>query len=206
MKCKIAYALPGLITCAALAAGLALANSDSSNTPSGTDQSLAEMMKKVEPAMTPGPAHKTLDPLVGEWNVEVKMWMTPGEPPTVTKGSAKSAWVLKGRFVREEFDGDFMGQPFHGISYTGYDNVRRKYRSVWIDDMSTTIVTAEGDAEEGGKVIKMASDYACAMTGEAHKTGTQVYRILSRDKHVFEMYDPAQGNDSKVMELTYTRK
>jgi hypothetical protein len=43
------------------------------------------------------------------------------------------------------------------------------------------------------------------MTGEKNKATTQIYRVLSPDKHVFEMYDPAQGN-SKTMEITYTRK
>jgi hypothetical protein len=43
------------------------------------------------------------------------------------------------------------------------------------------------------------------MSGEKHKACKQVFRILSRDKHVFEMYDPAQG-DAKTMEITYTRK
>ena len=71
--------------------------------------------------------------------------------------------------------------------------------------MSTTMVTAEGDADTEGKVLTFGGNYACAMTGEKNKATTQIYRILSRDKHVFEMRDPAQG-DSKTMEITYTRK
>src|SRR5262249_30297250 len=152
-----------------------------------------------EAACTPGAAHKALEPLVGEWSAEVKMWMAPDGPPTISKGTAKSTWTLKERFVQEEFNGEFMGKPFHGISFTGYDNVRQKYRSVWLDDMSTTIVTSEGDADADGKVITFGGDYSCAMTGDKHKACKQVVRIVSRDKRVFEMYDPAQGG-SKTME------
>ena len=108
--------------------------------------------------------------------------------------------------MQEEFSGEFMGKPFHGISLTGYDNVRQKYRSVWVDDMSTTMVTSEGDADTAGKVFTFGGDYACAMTGEKHKKSTLIHRIISKDKHVFEMHDPAQGNNSKRMEITYTRK
>ena len=162
-------------------------------------------MKKAEELSTPGPAHKVLEPLVGDWSAEVKFWMAPDAPPTVTKGTAKSTWRLKDRYVQAEFNGEFMGKAFQGLSLTGFDNVRQKYRTVWIDDMSTTLVTSEGDADSGGKVITFKGDYACAMTGEKHKACKQVYRILSNDKHVFEMYDPAQG-DSKMMEITYTRK
>jgi len=163
-------------------------------------------VKKAEAFCTPGPAHQALDPLIGDWNAEVKMWMTPDAPPTITKGTSKNTWTLKGRFVQQEFNGEFMGKPFRGISFTGYDNVRQKYRSVWIDDMSTTMVTSEGDAEDGGKVITFGGEYACAMTGDKHKQTKQIFRIISRDKHVFEMHDPSKGDNSKEMEITYTRK
>jgi hypothetical protein len=167
------------------------------------DPQMAEMMKKAEAAAAPGEAHKALEPFIGKWEAEVKTWMTPGEPPTVTKGSAKSTWVMNGRFVQEEFSGEFMGKPFRGLSLTGYDNVRQKYRSVWIDDMSTTMVTSEGDADAAGKIFTFGGEYACAMTGEKNKKSTLIYRIINKDKHVFEMHDPAQG---KMMEITYTRK
>jgi hypothetical protein len=186
MKHKISYTLSALVAAGALIAGFALANDKEQK----LDPKVEELMKKAEAACTPGPAHEALEPLVGEWNAEVKMWMEP----------------LKGRFVQQEFNGEFIGKPFHGISFTGYDNVRQKYRSVWIDDMSTTIVTSEGDADSNGKVLALGGDYACAMTGEKHKQTKQIYRILSRDKHVFEMHDPTRGDNSKVMEITYTRK
>jgi hypothetical protein len=202
MKHKISYTLSALVAAGALIAGFALANDKEQK----LDPKVEELMKKAEAACTPGPAHEALEPLVGEWNAEVKMWMEPTAPPTISKGTAKSTWALKGRFVQQEFNGEFIGKPFHGISFTGYDNVRQKYRSVWIDDMSTTIVTSEGDADSNGKVLALGGDYACAMTGEKHKQTKQIYRILSRDKHVFEMHDPTRGDNSKVMEITYTRK
>jgi hypothetical protein len=197
MKRNLGYTFAALLVAGALIAD------DKAQKP---DAKMEELMKKAEAASTPGPAHKALDPLVGEWNAEVKMWMEPDAPPTVTKASAKSTWALKGRFVKQEFTGEFMGKPFNGVSYTGYDNVLQKYRSIWIDDMSTTIVTSEGDADAGGKVITLGGSYACAMTGEKDKANTQIYRIVSRDKHIFEMHDPTRGDKSKTMEITYTRK
>jgi hypothetical protein len=204
MKQTNRYICSAVLVAGTLIANCALAaeKSDSQK----LDPKMEEMMKKAEAACTPGAAHKLLEPLVGEWNVEVKMWMAPDAPPAVTKGSAKTTWTLKDRFVQQEFSGEFMGKPFHGISYTGYDNVRQKYRSVWIDDMSTTMVTSEGDADSDGKVITFGGDYACALTGEKHKETKQIYRILGPDKHVFEMHDPSKGDKSKEMEITYTRK
>jgi Protein of unknown function (DUF1579) len=202
MKHSIGYTCLGVA--GTLIVSLALANDQGSS--QKVDPKLEEMMKKAEARCLPGAAHKLLEPLVGEWNAEVKMWMTSDAPPTITKGTAKYSWTLKDRFVQQEFSGEFMGKPFRGISFTGYDNVRQKYRSVWIDDMSTTMVISEGDADSDGKVISFGGDYACPMTGEKHKETKQIYRILSADKHIFEMHDPTKGDNSRTMEIIYTRK
>ena len=204
MKYMLGYKWTAVAIAVTFIAAIALADDQASS--GKPDPKLEELMKKAEQACTPGTAHKALDPLVGEWNAEVKMWMDPEAPPTISKGTAKSTWALQGRYVQQEFTGEFMGKPFRGIGFTGYDNVREKYRSVWMDDMSTSMVTSEGDAEGAGKVIQFAGSYACAMTGEKNKQITQVYRVVSRDKHVFEMHDPTRGDKSKTMEITYTRK
>src|SRR5262245_12866373 len=204
MKKQIRYTGAALAVAATIVVSLALAE-DKPAVPK-LDPQMEEMMKKAEALSTPGPAHQALEPLVGDWNAEVKMWMTPDAPPTITKGTAKNNWALKGRFVQQEFSGEVMGKPFRGISFLRYDHVRQKYRSVWIDDMSTTMVTSEGDADTGGKIITLGGDYACAMTGDKHKQTKQIFRFLSRDKHVFEMHDPTKGENSKEMEITYTRK
>lgn len=201
MKDIVCYTGAALVA-GTLVAGLALA-SEKSQKP---DPKTEEMMKRMEAAGTPGAAHKALEPLVGEWNAEVKMWMDPAAPPSVTKGTAKSTWVLGGRFVQQEFNGEFMGKPFRGIGLTGYDNTKQTYNNVWVDDISTAMFTSEGRAEKGGRVITFEGTYDCAMTGQKDKQSKQIVRIISRDKHIFEMHDPGKGDKSKEMEITYTRK
>ena len=203
MKRSIYYSGAALTAAAVFVAGLALA--DNKTAPAAAAPS-AEAMKKMEQAMAPSAAHKALEPFVGEWKAEVKAWMAPGQPPTESKGTAKATWILDGRYVQEEFTGDFMGQPFRGVSLTGYDNVREKYRSMWVDNMSTTMVTTEGDFDAASKTLTLNGDYACAMTGDKHKQAKLVSRIVNKDKHVFEMHDPTLGANSKIMEITYTRK
>lgn len=187
---------------AVFVAGLALADN---KTPTA-EAKKADAAQIMAEAIAPGAKHKALEPFIGEWTAEIKAWMAPDQPPTESKGTAKATWILDGRYVQEEFTGDFMGQPFRGISLTGYDNIREKYRSVWMDNMSTTMVTSEGDFDAAGKVLTFNGDYACAMTGDKHRKARLVSRIISKDKHVFEMHDPALGVNSKMMEITYTRK
>lgn len=198
-----------LKTCSALAIAAALATpyalaEEKAAAKKGDPKMMEEMMKKAMAAGAPGAAHKAIEPLVGEWNVEVKTWMAPDAPPTVTKGSAKASWILDKRFIQEEFKGEFMGQPFNGLSLLGYDNMKKKYSSLWLDSMHTAMFVTEGEASEGGKVIKLEGSFHCPMT-DSVRSMKQVTRIESADKHIFEMYDPDQG-DRKTMEITYTRK
>ena len=104
-------------------------------------------MKKMAEGGTPGPAHKVLDALAGEWNVESRWWMAPDAPPAESKGTSKRHWALGGRYVQEEFSGEMMGAPFQGIGFTGYDNMKKKYVGVWMDSMSTAMFTTEGTAD-----------------------------------------------------------
>src|SRR5579859_3746178 len=89
-----------------------------------SDDERQEMQKRMEAAGTPGPAHKALDALAGNWKTEVKCWMEPGGSPHVSLGTAKASWVLNGRFLKEEFHGEVMGKPFTGRSLMGYDNIK----------------------------------------------------------------------------------
>jgi hypothetical protein len=123
----------------------------------------------------------------------------------VNKATAKAAWIMDGRFLQEEFNGEFMGKPFRGIGIIGYDNMKKQYSNFWIDDKHTAMFTSKGSATDGGKTITLEGEYDCPMTGEKNLTMKQVVRIVSRDKRILEMYDPAKG-DAKTMEITYTRK
>ena len=194
------YICTAVIVAGTLIASFALAEDASQK----TDPGMEEMIKKAEAAGTPGAAHKALEPLVGNWTAEVKSWMTPGAPPTVSQATAKSTWVMNGRFVQQEFTGDFMGKPFRGVGLTGYDNTKKKYSNVWIDDMHTSMFTSEGEGENN--VITLEGKYDCPITDRKDLPMKQVLLIVSQDKHVFEMHDPTKGSDSKTMEITYTRK
>jgi hypothetical protein len=98
MKHRLAYLGPALLIAGTLIVDVCMATENAGA--QKLDPAMQEMMKKAEAACAPGAAHQALEPLVGEWNVEVKTWMTPNAPPTISTGAAKSTWTLKGRFVQ----------------------------------------------------------------------------------------------------------
>jgi hypothetical protein len=167
-----------------------------------SDAEKQEMMKKMEAAGTPGPGHKALEPFVGNWKAEVKCWHEPGGSPHVSQGTSKATWTLNGRFLEEEFRGEMMGKPFRGLSLIGYDNTKQTFNSVWVSDMQTAMFVSEGRGENGNKVITLEGKTNCPATGRKDVLMKTVFRVISPDKHIFEMYD---GN-TKTMEITYTRQ
>jgi len=163
-----------------------------------------EIMRKVEAAGTPGPEHKALGSLVGNWKAEVKCWMDPGAAPEVTPGIAKATWQLKGRFLQEEFHGQMMGKPFTGQLLLGFDNTKQRFQSVWLSDNQTSMFISEGSGDSGNKVITLEGKATCPATGRKDFPMKTVLRWISPYKRVLEMFDGSKGN-AKTMEITYTR-
>ena len=165
------------------------------------DAEKQDMQKKMEAAATPGPAHKALEAFVGNWKGEVKTWCEPGGVPQVSKATSKAKWTLNGHFVEEEFHGEMMGKPFQGLMLMGYDNTKQKFNSVWISDMQTSMMTSEGKGEKDNKIITLEGKADCPGTGRKDVLMKLVFRVLSPDKHVLEMFN----DGAKSMEITYTR-
>ena len=99
-----------------------------------------------------------------------------------------------------------MGQRT-GDGITGYDNFKQKYISSFIENMSTGMYTSEGTADQSGKVLTFHGKMDEPITGERDKLVRFVARIISKDKHVFEIYDlVGRPDEFKAVEITYTRK
>jgi hypothetical protein len=166
----------------------------------------AEMERRMEMAGRPGAGHKALEAFVGEWDAEVKCWMDPGSEPEVTRGKARVAWILNGRFLREEFEGEMMGKPFKGIHLVGYDNMKQTFNSTWINDASTSMFTTEGEADSSYKTITLNGLASCPVTGREDIPTRVVITAQDRDQHRLEMFDDSEGKHIRTMEITYTRK
>ncbi len=161
-----------------------------------------EIMRRVQAAGAPGAAHKALDAFAGDWKAEVKCWMEPDAPASVSQATSKARLILGGRFLEEEFHGEMMGKPFTGRCLLGFDNTKQKFRSVWVDDINTAMMTSEGKGENGYKVITLEGKADCPGTGQKDISIRQVFRVLNADKHVLEMAHDGR----KSMEITYTRQ
>ena len=169
---------------------------------------MQEMMKKWAEFSTPGEGHKMLEQFVGKWDTTIRMWPEgPGKPPAESKGSCETKWVLDGRFLLEESAGQMMGMPYKSLNLIGFDNYKKKYIMSYADSLGTAIYTGEGKLDPSNKVMTSFGKMDDFMTGDRDKPVKYVMRIVSKDKHVFEIYDEVGSpNEYKVLEITYTRK
>lgn len=164
------------------------------------------MMQAWQKAGAPGAQHKQLiDQMVGTWNTKQTMWMSADAPPMVETGKAIHTAALDGRQVRIDFTGMVMGQPFEGVGYTGYDNTRGKYTSLWTDSMSTGMMTSAGDYDAATKTYTFHGEMADPMQPGKMLPIRETVRIVDADHQVMEMYEPKDGKEVKTMMIEYTR-
>ena len=161
------------------------------------------MMDAWMKSMQPGPHHANLAGMVGEWTSTMTMWETPTSEPVVTKGTTTYKTIMDGRFLLQKSEGTVMGMPHHGMGITGYDNIKGKHVVVWLDNMGTGILYAEGECEDHCKMITQYAEIPDPM-GHTGKY-KMVSRVVNDNEHVFEWYMVSDGKEIKQMEIVYSR-
>lgn len=189
------------------AAALALPVTTLVNAQDPGGPSMAEMMERWMQSNALTEKHKALEYFLGRWDTETRMWMAPGAPPDVTKGTMEYSWLIDGRWMQMRGEGSMMGQPITEFGVFGYDNFKQKYVSTYLNSMTTVLLPSEGNFDQSGKNLILYGPMDEPMTGEHDKMVKYVTRIQGPDRHVFEVHDLAIGEqNTKVVEVTYTRK
>jgi len=152
-------------------------------------------------------AHKKLEPFVGTFKAQVKLWMGPGEPQ-VSTGAITNSLDLDGRFLKQVYRGDQTDGPFpsfEGRGFLGYNTVDRKYEGFWIDNASTVMQIEAGDVDESGTVWTMHGEMTDPQSGRRMKKRS-VITLKDNDHHSMAMFFAASdGTEMKGMEIHYER-
>ena len=156
----------------------------------------------------PGEAHSRLEPFVGTFRAEVKLWMGPGDP-VVSTGTMVNEFDLGGRFLRQIYRGDAADGPFPsfaGHGYWGYNTTTKKYEGFWIDTASTMMQMEYGDVDESGRVWEMHSEFVAPSSNQTMKKRT-VITLIDDDHHSMVTFMEIPGQpEFKNMEIMFTRK
>ena len=160
-----------------------------------SEQDQEKMMEAFMKMSALNENHERLKDFAGDWTVSTKAWMHPGAEPEISENTASSKLILGGRFLKTTFKGAMFGRPFEGWQIVGYDNLKKKYVTFWIDNSSTAFFLLEGRPDESGKTIIDEGDWADPVTGGTIKVRT-VTTIVSADEFVYEMHMLGPGDQS----------
>jgi len=173
-----------------------------------------EMMKQMMELSKQNENHKLLADMDGSWNYTIKMWMNPdpNAKPQESKGSATRKSVMGGRYFVMDVtgkmqmpgaDGKMQDMDFKGMAVEGYDNVKKKFVSSWIDNMGTGITYSEGTYDPASKsfTFNMEMEPVPGMKSQVR----EVLKVTDKDHMLLEWYENQGGQERKTMEIAYTR-
>lgn len=195
-----------LIVMALSATSIYASETNATNMNKEMDPEYAKMMEQWEKYMTPSDGHKVLEKLVGTWNHTMQHWMSPDSPAEGTSGTSEISWIMDGRYVQHSVNGSWNGQPFKGMGIIGYDNITKEYNTIWLDNMGTGIMQANGTYNRGSNSIGEAGAFSCPMTNSTRKYRA-ITKFIDDNTYTYETYmtDPSSGKEFRSMLITYTR-
>ncbi len=166
-----------------------------------------EKQKAMEAYMKVGAVtenHEFLKKYAGTWDCQVKGWMAPGQPPTLSQGTFLGDMRLDGRFLFMDFKGEMLGQPFAGVQIIGFDNMQQKYISLWIDNTSTFFFMTAGTRLDN--VISESGLWPDPLTGSQLPVKARTTWV-SADEYLYEQFMIlADKSEFKSMEMSCKRR
>jgi len=172
------------------------------------DAAMAQMMAAWEAYAEVGAPHEALHDRQGAWNATVKFWFAPDTPPEVSQASSTVEPIMGGRYILERFSSTMPdGAAFEGMGLVGFDNLKKAFVAMWIDTMSSGILTAESTSYADDFSRIEFRGQAPDPMAKTYKTQRSVEFWPDDDTRVMQAWERGpDGTEMKVMEITYTRK
>lgn len=168
------------------------------------EASMDSQMKIWMDYMTPGPMHEMMAKHTGTWKMVSKMWMDPNSEPQVSEGTVDAEMILGGRYLKMVAKFPFMGMQTEGWSLEAFDNGKKEFINIWIDNMGTGVAISTGKFDEATKSIVYNGKMYDPVSGKDTEYKS-ISRMISDNEMIFEMFSNYDGKEYKVMEIKYTR-
>ncbi|MEU6549020.1 DUF1579 family protein [Streptomyces sp. NPDC046915] len=167
--------------------------------------------------LDPGPFHRRLDPLVGEWKAVKYNWILgSADKPVVSRDiTVRTRWITRtgGRFLEERTTGTLGGTAYFREGILGFSNIDRRYEWTTFDSVTPTAMTYRGPAlTEGTSVISIPGEFTDpGILGPEYLGRTipmrTVITIAPDDRHTFDLYFTPPGQAERLVDrVIYTKK
>jgi len=162
---------------------------------------------KVQDAPTKEKNHEWLKQLVGEWEIQFKMYMQPGQPPAEAPGTA-SVRTLGEHWIVAEIKTTMMGTPYTGIHSLGYNAMKKHFNGTWIDSFGGLLWVYKGTLNDAGDALTLETEGPSALQGP-DKTARykEVMQITDKDSPTYtSSIETEDGTWMKIVTFEYHRK
>lgn len=156
--------------------------------------------KAMTDYMTPGKMHEFLARNVGEWKTVLKLWMQPGGEPVISEGTSVSEMILGGRYLQSKHTASVMNMNMQGLGLDAFDNGKKVFTSVWLDNFGTGIMVLEGTCNDDMTLLTLTGKSFEPVSGKEIKV-REVLKIVNDGHHIMEMYMDSGDKEFKSMEV-----
>lgn len=165
-----------------------------------------ERERQRDSIRAPGPEHRYLDALVGDFRAAILAWPSGEEPPQTSGGTSSNTWIAGGRFLVCELSGDIGGRPWERRSVLGYDRGRESFVETRVDSSTTEmpgIAVGRENLDKGEIVFTRTVEDSVLGKSVSLR---EILTIESWNAHRLELwFDPAGGEAYKALEIRYER-
>ena len=167
--------------------------------------------RNADNATKPSVNHQLLGEFAGKWNYVLKISRGPDKPPIETTGVVVRQPIMAGRYYLADFNveilpgasGELEHANFQGKEIEGYDNIKQRFFSVWIDNASTSVTVFEGTYDSRSRTFTYTAETE-PQPGKKTKVREQI-RLIDGDHYTLEWFEEHGGREIKTIEIAYTR-
>ncbi|HEY3687351.1 MAG TPA: DUF1579 family protein [Streptosporangiaceae bacterium] len=166
-------------------------------------------------ALSPGPYHRRLDPLVGTWQAVKTNYILGDEPIVTTDFTVTTRWIEEtaGHFLEERSTGTLGGAAYYRLGVLGFSNIDRRYEWTTFDSVTPTAMTYRGPAlTEVTSVLSVPGEFTDPgvlgpeFAGRTIPMRTEI-TIDPGGRHVFDLFFTPPGQAERLVDrVVYDRR
>lgn len=146
--------------------------------------------------MTPNEIHQMFSEYVGEFNMEISMWMTEGKAPEVFKVSSSHKMILGNRFLEMTQTGDMMGMEYSSVSTIGYNTINKLVSLTTLTNMGTGTLYLKGSWNNKGKIAMLKGEMTNPLDNKIIRVRQKI-SFIDQNNLLIENFDTYQGQKEK---------
>jgi N6-adenosine-specific RNA methylase IME4 len=146
--------------------------------------------------MTPNEVHTLLGEYVGEFNMEISMWMTEGNAPEIVTISSTHKMILGNRFLEMTQTGNMMGMDYASVSTMGYNTIDHHMSITSLTNMGTGTSHLTGAWDSKTKTALLIGQTTNPMDTKPIQVRQKI-TFIDKDNLLIENFDTYQGQKEK---------